>query len=86
MRRIGFPCQRSFNAAKVLSAAALGTEGRARLLHEAEEQALTVIRGNRQALERLIGLLEQHETLHRQQIEQCLGPAARKASIEVVPR
>ena len=37
-------------------------------------------------LHELIGLLEQHETLHRQQIEQCLGPAARKASIEVVPR
>jgi len=56
------------------------------LLHEAEQQALEVIRGHRQALERLIALLEQHETLRREQIEQCLGPAARKASIEVVPR
>ena len=56
------------------------------LLHEAEQQALEVIRGHRQALDQLIALLEQHETLHREQIEKCLGPAARKASIEVVPR
>jgi cell division protease FtsH len=56
------------------------------LLHDAEEQALAVIRGHRQALERLITLLEERETLHREQIEQCLGPAARKTSIEVVPR
>jgi len=56
------------------------------LLHEAEKQALAVIRGHRQALERLIALLEERETLHREQIEQCLGPAARKTSIEVVPR
>jgi cell division protease FtsH len=56
------------------------------LLHEAEAQALAVIRGHRQALEQLITLLEERETLHRQQIEECLGPAARKASIEVVPR
>jgi cell division protease FtsH len=56
------------------------------LLHDAEEQALAVIRGHRQALERLIALLEERETLHREQIEQCLGPAVRKTSIEVVPR
>jgi len=56
------------------------------LLHEAEQQALNVIRGHRQALEQLIALLEKHETLHREQIEKCLGPAARKASIEAVPR
>ena len=56
------------------------------LLHEAEEQALAVIRGHRPALEQLITLLERRETLHREQIEQCLGPVARKANIEAVPR
>ena len=54
------------------------------LLREAEDQALTVIRANRQALERLIAMLEEHETLRREQIEQCLGAAGRN-SIEVVP-
>ena len=47
---------------------------------------LAVIRGHRQALERLITLLEERETLRREQIEQYLGPAGRKASIEVAPR
>lgn len=56
------------------------------LLHEAEEQAVSVIKAHRPALERLIAALEELETLQRDQIEQCLGPAERKNSIEVVPR
>ncbi|WP_455234631.1 ATP-dependent zinc metalloprotease FtsH [Thiogranum longum] len=55
------------------------------LLHEAEQQALDVIRTHRDALEKLIALLEEHESLQRDQIEQCLGPVARKKAIEVVP-
>jgi cell division protease FtsH len=54
------------------------------LLHEAEEQALAVIRAQRPALERLIARLEELETLQREQIEQCLGPAARNKNIEAV--
>ncbi len=55
------------------------------LLHEAEEQAVSVIKAHRPALERLIAALEELETLQRDQIEQCLGPAERKKSIEAVP-
>ena len=54
------------------------------LLHEAEEQAVSVIKAHRPALERLIAALEKLETLQRDQIEQCLGPAEYKKSIEVV--
>ena len=55
------------------------------LLHEAEEQAVSVITAHRPALERLIATLEELETLQRDQIEQCLGPAEHKKSIGVVP-
>ncbi|MBE9554347.1 MAG: AAA family ATPase, partial [Proteobacteria bacterium] len=55
------------------------------LLHEAEEQAIGVIKAHRPALERLIAALEELETLQRDQIEQCLGPAEHKKSIGVVP-
>ena len=57
-----------------------------KLLQEAEEQAVSVIKAHRPALERLITALEELETLQRDQIEQCLGPAERKKGIEVVPR
>lgn len=56
-----------------------------RLLHEAEEQAIGVIKAHRPALERLITTLEEFETLQHDQIEQCLGPAEPEKSIEVVP-
>jgi cell division protease FtsH len=46
------------------------------LLHEAEQHAREVIRTHHSALERLISTLEEKETLHREQIEQCLGIAA----------
>jgi cell division protease FtsH len=43
------------------------------LLREAEQHAREIIREHRTDLERLIGTLEEQETLHREQIEQCLG-------------
>jgi cell division protease FtsH len=55
------------------------------LLHEAEDQALAVIRAHRRGLDRLIELLEKHETLRRQEVEQCLGPSVRKTGVEMVP-
>lgn len=55
-------------------------------LHEAEEQAVSIIKTRRPALEQLIAALEELETLQRDQIEQCLGPVERKKSIEVVPQ
>ena len=55
-------------------------------LHEAEEQAISIIKAHRPALEQLIAALEELETLQRDQIEQCLGPVERKKSIEVVPQ
>jgi cell division protease FtsH len=45
------------------------------LLQQAEQQALEVIREQQAELVRLIAALEEQETLHREQIEQCLGPA-----------
>ncbi len=44
------------------------------LLHEAEARAAEVIRTHRGELARLIGALEEHETLERAALEQCLGP------------
>ena len=43
------------------------------LLLEAEARALAVIRDHKTELARLIDALEEHETLHHEQIEQCLG-------------
>jgi cell division protease FtsH len=47
------------------------------LLRQAEQRALAVIREHQVELARLITALEEQETLHREQIEQCLGPATR---------
>jgi cell division protease FtsH len=47
------------------------------LLREAEKQAHAVIQEHRVELSRLIAALEEQETLHHDQIEQCLGPATR---------
>ncbi len=44
-----------------------------KLLLEADELAEKVIRDHRDGLQGLIALLEEKETLHREQIEQCLG-------------
>jgi len=43
------------------------------LLREAEQHAREIIRTHRGELERLISTLEEKETLHREEIEQCLG-------------
>ena len=55
------------------------------LLHEAETQAIGVLKHHRPALERLIAALEQNETLQREQIEICLGPTDRRKNITVIP-
>jgi cell division protease FtsH len=47
------------------------------LLHEGEQRALGVIREHKTELARLIDALEEHETLHHEQIEQCLGQRPR---------
>jgi cell division protease FtsH len=52
-----------------------------RVLQEAEQRALAVIREHQDQLARLIRTLEEQETLHRQQIEQCLGAAPRNHSL-----
>lgn len=54
------------------SAKAVDTAVR-KLLLEAESTALDVIRDHRAQLQKLITSLEEHETLHREQIEQTLG-------------
>jgi len=48
------------------------------LLQKAEEQSIRVIRSHRAELERLVSMLETQETLQREQIEVCLGPAVRQ--------
>ena len=52
-----------------------------KLLRQAEQDALVVIREHRAELAHLITALEEQETLHREQIEQCLGPAPRSGSL-----
>ena len=44
-----------------------------KLITEAEACALEIIRSHREQLLRLISMLEEHETLNREQIEECLG-------------
>jgi cell division protease FtsH len=46
-----------------------------RLLVDAEEKAADIIRAHRADIERLIAELEERETLDRQEIDACLGPA-----------
>lgn len=50
-----------------------------KLLHDAEASALDVIRKHRDQLQQLITSLEDHETLHREQIEEVLGNASPRA-------
>jgi len=47
-----------------------------KLLLKAEQRALEVIRSHRTQLDRLITALEEKETLHKEDIEKCLGPKA----------
>jgi cell division protease FtsH len=54
------------------------------LLTGAERQALELIRTHRARLDRLVEALEQRETLHRGEIEGCLGPAPRKEPARLV--
>jgi cell division protease FtsH len=54
------------------------------LLTGAEQQALELIRSHRVRLARLVDALEEHETLHRTDIEECLGPAPLKEPARLV--
>jgi cell division protease FtsH len=51
-----------------------------RLLLEAEERAAEIIREYNAGLAKLVASLEEHETLGRDEIEACLGPAKARAS------
>ena len=55
------------------------------LILDAEQQALAIIRKHRERLDTLIVRLEEKETLDREDIEQCLGPAAPKTAAQTVP-
>ncbi len=48
------------------------------LLQQAEQRAQTVIKEHKAELEHLIKTLKENETLHREQIEHCLGPVDQK--------
>jgi len=61
------------------SAQAVDTAVR-RLLGEAEQAAVDIIGSHRSALDTLIHRLEEHETLHREEIEQCLAPQERASA------
>ncbi len=50
-----------------------------RLLLEAEERAAKIIREHKVGLAKLVASLEEHETLGRDEIEECLGPANARA-------
>jgi cell division protease FtsH len=54
------------------------------LLLEAEQQAMQIIQKHRGQLEQLIKLLEEKETLHRKDIENCLGPMTTKDSLKSI--
>jgi cell division protease FtsH len=56
------------------------------LLLDAEKRASETIEHHRAALDRLVSALEQHETLKREDIEQCLGPIVKKNHLSPVSR
>jgi cell division protease FtsH len=66
-REIAQPRRFSENSAKEVDMAVR------KLLLNAEQTAANVLREHRDGLERLIVLLERRETLHREDVEQCLG-------------
>jgi cell division protease FtsH len=53
-----------------------------KLLREAEQVAIEIIREHRDGLEALVAELESRETLHREQIEACLSPRASSVGLE----
>ena len=54
------------------------------LLLESEQQAIEIIKQHRTLLDQLIAELEEKETLHREDIEKCLGPVVAKKWLEEV--
>ena len=75
-RRIAQPRSYSEHAARAVD------EAVSRLLHEAEERARGIIRAHRDELEALVEALEEHETLHREQIEAVLGGGTSASAAE----
>lgn len=51
-----------------------------KLLKEAEERAEEIIRHHRDGINKLIAELEEHETLGKDEIQQCLSPAVTESS------
>ena len=56
------------------------------LLLDAEKCATETIEQHRIEIDRLVAALEQHETLKREDIEQCLGPIVKKNHLSPVSR
>ena len=52
------------------------------MILQAEQQAQEIIKQHRPQLEKLIATLKEKETLHREEIENCLGPVATKKPLE----
>ena len=71
-REIAQPRHFSENSAQAVD------EAVRKLLLEAEQRALTIIRDHRDSLDRLIAALEKQETLHRPEIEKALGTTTTK--------
>jgi cell division protease FtsH len=57
-----------------------------KLLVDAEKHAADTLRNHRQELDKLVEALEKKETLTREDIEACLGPAVNKQHLTSVPR
>jgi len=55
------------------------------MLIKAEKRAADTIEQHRKELDRLVDALEKKETLAREDIEQCLGPASVKKQLSSVP-
>lgn len=55
------------------------------LVLEAEQQSVQIIQQHRSQLEQLITLLEEKETLHREDIDKCLGPMVNKKLLKNIP-
>ena len=54
-------------------------------MRQAEQRALTVIREHKSELERLVNALKEEESLHREQIEQCLGTPDKRKILAASP-
>jgi len=78
-REIAQPRHYSEHSAQAVDQAVHG------LLREAEQQAGDILRQRRAEVDRLIAALERDETLHREDIESCLGPIPAKRTLAAAP-